>query len=440
MNRALSLFLLGGAVLLLLVGGLALGGWYLLNQSSGPDLTHWTRPQDIVEAKAIRPASALTVLTGESEATALDEALTRGDWDSALALLAYATTLDDSARVGNLLLLAPRFARAKQTTKALWAYQYATTLTILSPEISDFTRAQTLLQTAGEFRSGGANDAARLALDQAFLITQSSPRISNAVRAQLLRQIAATYQAWGLGALNDQAVKKANAFMTRLDEPDTEVVTTSWAIPFTPLSLTNPVNDAISARIRAAQDLADQAEVSEPKDWPADLVSALGDRLYEEDSARLPFYQAQLAKSTDALTRMNILREQAGWLALKWRVARLGFGVSLVGEWERDANKIGDTLSDTLDELFQNADAFANKDGDRAQEFLLRTELVWGRWGLYRNYHETDLRARLNEVNQNLRQVAADELRLDSFKRGDSIIYLLVPDELYGLGEKALPK
>jgi hypothetical protein len=439
MNRALSLFLLGGAALLLLVGGLALGGWYLLNRSSGPDLTHWTRPQDLVDVKAVRPGNALSVMTGESETTALDEALARGDWDSAFALVAYATRISDSDRVGNLLLLAPRFAKAKQTTKALWAFQYATTLTVLSPELSDYTRAQNLFQTAGELRSLGANDAARRTLDQASLVAQSGPRISNATRAELLRRIAATYQAWGLDTLSAQVVKQANTYATRLDEPAEDVVTISLTIPSMPLSLTNAVNNAISARIRATQDLQDQAEVSDPKDWSPDLVSALGDRLYEEDSARLSFYRAQLDNATDPLTRASILREQADWLALKWRVARLGFGVSLVADWEHDAIKIGDALSDTLDELFQNADALANKQGDRAEEYLLRTELVWGRWGLYRNYNETDLRSRLNEANQNLRRAAPDGLFLDSFKRGEGIIYLLVPDSLYGAGDKALP-
>ena len=46
----------------------------------------------------------------------------------------------------------------------------------------------------------------------------------------------------------------------------------------------------------------------------------------------------------------------------------------------------------------------------------------------------------LDDVSKRLRDEQVPALRLDSFMRGNTVYYLLVPDELYGLGEKTLPR
>ena len=47
---------------------------------------------------------------------------------------------------------------------------------------------------------------------------------------------------------------------------------------------------------------------------------------------------------------------------------------------------------------------------------------------------------RLDEVNARLQDQHSPGLYLDSFLRGNLQLYLLVPEESYGLGEKALPR
>ena len=59
---------------------------------------------------------------------------------------------------------------------------------------------------------------------------------------------------------------------------------------------------------------------------------------------------------------------------------------------------------------------------------------------MFPNYDETDLRIRLDEVSQALRDEQVETLRLDNFSRGSEIIYVLIPDELYSMGERALPR
>jgi hypothetical protein len=101
-------------------------------------------------------------------------------------------------------------------------------------------------------------------------------------------------------------------------------------------------------------------------------------------------------------------------------------------------------LSDTYDELFklteqQAASADPAAAADRQVEDTLRAELVAGRWGLYA-YDESDLRSRLGDISEKLRDDQVPALRLDTYTRTNLTNYLLVPDELYGQGEKALPK
>jgi hypothetical protein len=139
------------------------------------------------------------------------------------------------------------------------------------------------------------------------------------------------------------------------------------------------------------------------------------------------------------------LRDKIQWLALKLRIARQGFGISLVPEWEAKLNDIAQELNDAYDDYFaiteQQAGGLAKTDeANRSTEDTLREAIVAGRSGLYPQYNEADSRSKLDAVAQALRDARIATLRLDSFTRGSQVVYLLVPDELYGLGERALPR
>jgi hypothetical protein len=102
-------------------------------------------------------------------------------------------------------------------------------------------------------------------------------------------------------------------------------------------------------------------------------------------------------------------------------------------------------LNDAYDEYFaitqQQASGLEKTDeSNRGSEDVLRSAIVAGRWGFYPQYDEEDLRTQLDVVSQALRDEQVPSLRLDSFTRGGQVVYLLVPDELYRLGERALPR
>ena len=47
---------------------------------------------------------------------------------------------------------------------------------------------------------------------------------------------------------------------------------------------------------------------------------------------------------------------------------------------------------------------------------------------------------KIGRLVSDLRDAQVPALRLDSFMRGTQVIYILIPDELYGMGERALPR
>ncbi|MEW5719051.1 MAG: hypothetical protein AB1817_10520, partial [Chloroflexota bacterium] len=77
---------------------------------------------------------------------------------------------------------------------------------------------------------------------------------------------------------------------------------------------------------------------------------------------------------------------------------------------------------------------------DAAQEDVLRQELIAARWGWYSGASEQDVIEKLDTVTLKLMDAAYPELRLSAFKRNNRTLFVLLPDELYGQGEKALPK
>ena len=73
---------------------------------------------------------------------------------------------------------------------------------------------------------------------------------------------------------------------------------------------------------------------------PVDLIRSLGDTLFEEDAMRADYYSTQYDQAVDASAQLGILRDKLDWLALKYRIARQGFGLVLVDEWTQDADTI----------------------------------------------------------------------------------------------------
>ena len=73
-------------------------------------------------------------------------------------------------------------------------------------------------------------------------------------------------------------------------------------------------------------------------------------------------------------------------------------------------------------------------------EDVTRQELFAVRWGWYRGASDGDLHATLRELTRQLSDAAIPSLRLDAVTVGGKTTDLLLPDELYGKNDKALPK
>jgi hypothetical protein len=205
------------------------------------------------------------------------------------------------------------------------------------------------------------------------------------------------------------------------------------------------VNAALQARIAAAQQLSDDLNDFKGKELPADLMAPLRDALITEDDERQAFFDQQLASAQDPGLQITLWRDRLNWLALKYRVARGAFGKNLVAEWNKDSAQIAEQAAEAWSALFQlyqaQAAAVAKpQNPDQATEDMLRQELIAVRWGWYSGANEQDVRDALDEITQRLMNTTTPALHLNAITRGGKTMYVLLPDELYGLNEKALPK
>lgn len=448
MRRVIPLlFILCGCVLL--TGGAAvLGAAFLYHPADVPGAFDWTPPLEQIDNRALAPATALLPLTGMAPADALNAALDNASYENAYALIAYDPIVENPARIGALLQLGARYAGAKQTHKAAACYQAAALLATLTPALADPAREDTYLQASAGLRALGASDAARMLTDQAYLVAEYSPALRRETRARRLNQVADAYTALGANALAAQAHTKADAALT---EP-TESATAVTRVAFTPVLGKLPpsaeVDQFTQRRIAAANQLVGDLTANPPKtaaDWPKDSVSQLGDALVEEDTARQAYYDQQLAIAKDPAVQIALGRDKVNWLALKYRAARGAFGADLVPAWSKDAKTIAADWHDAWSQFdqLQQAQAAAlpqAPDALKATEDVQRRALIAVRWGWLDGASESDRRNQLNDTTQKLRDANAPDLLIDTLTRNGKSLYLLVPADLFGLNEQALPK
>lgn len=447
MKKALPLILLAGAALLFCLGVAAIGARFYSERGDTVDLTQWKVPPDQVDAKTIALPTSLETLAGVTPTQAIDDALQQGDWESAFADVAYGSDLGDASRAGTLLLLGSRYAASRQTAKAAWAYEYAATLVTLSPWPSDLVRGQTLVEAAQGLNAIGMRTAARSTLDQAYLIAEYSFSIPRDTRARLYDEVATQYLALGVASLAAEARQKSDEAASLTSEQAVAAGRQPYFVPPADLTPDKDLQAKTADRVTAAKELIDALNLKppkSPKDIPQDLVRNLGDRLYEEDGLQKRYADAQYQAASEPGQKVATLLGRISWLALKLRVARGDYGISIVPEWEADSKNIASDLSDAYDQFFKISEQEASAagktaDADTALDDVLRAELVAGRWGLYQ-YDEKDLGSRLDEISTRLRDEQVPALRLQGYQKGAVTWYLLVPDELYGQGEKALPR
>jgi hypothetical protein len=362
----------------------------------------WTNPLAGVKAEAIAPDLAVLTLAGEVDERIIRAALDSDETETAYATLANSLLMTDNLRSGGWLLLARQF-QEKDPARAVVAYQAVLDLASLAPGIGDMGRAELSLQAARGFAALKRDKLARLALAQAESVARYSINLLPAQRRALLGQVADVYQ-----ALDDTAA--ARGIRERVDAyavgPGITVGAGSLIIPTLRGGVVLPeaVVSAMAARQNAAADMAARW-LSVSGGGRDALANTLGQALLAEDAARDEFYQT--ADQLGLADRLALLHDKLAWLAVKYRVAQRGYGVSLVPEWEAQVGEIAAALSSTYTELIngygQQLDTLDATEAVQARVELLRQGVLWTRLGLFPDASaEQTLSAQLAEASRQL--------------------------------------
>lgn len=444
-KRLVALVLVIAGCLLLTLGSALVGGGVVLQQSQRYDTLVWRAPLEWVDARALAAETVLLPLTGARAEQALDAAFDHAHLDNAFALIAYEPFLDDARRLGALLQLGARYTAAQKTRPAAQAYYLAAQFATLSPMLSDATRLDAYVQASAGLRNVGALTTARWVTDQAYRLAEYSPTLQREQRARRLEQIAGAYAMLNAPTLASQA--RAQAAEAALS---TAIPITRTRVPFVPASDILPQDSQVEAarlqRLAAAQRLHEEVLARAPRrahEWDADAMHALRDALLEEDRARQAYYDQPITRLSDR-ARLAWQREQITWLALKYRLARGAFGVSLVPEWEKERSTIAQALSAAWEAYLQLAYAQAAQlpglERAPAQLDVLLSELFIVRWGWYVTQSEQAVIEKIDAVTQDLINAGYPALRLTAITRNNQRLLIWLPDELYGRGEQALPR
>jgi hypothetical protein len=392
-SRRLFYILVAGLILLTLAGLALLGTYFMLSRSPGARAIAGS-PLSAVRSGAIAPDMAVLPLAGYADDRVIGAALDAGESETAFATVAYSPLLPDTLRSGHWLLLGSRLQAADPGRAAL-AYRAALDESALGPGLSELARANISLQAARGLLAVKQDAAARLALTQAENIARYGLSPMPAQRRDLLQQVAAAYRASGDG-------KTAASILSNLDTasqgPGVKIEAPAQLLPGLHGSVVLPaaVTEAMAGREHAAADLATQWLKSSP-DQRKQLAGALGQALRDEDAARTQFYAG--ASSLALPNRLALLHDKVAWLTLKYRVAELGYGVSLAPEWEGKAADLETQMAGAYTELIngygQQLDTLSPTDAAVGRVELLRQAVLWSRLGLFPGNSEAMLSQQL---------------------------------------------
>ncbi len=373
--------LAAGMIVLALAGVALLAVYFLLSRQPAATVP-WTNPRAGVVTEAVAPDLAALTLAGEPDDRVIRAALDAGETETAYATLANSMLMTDNLRSGGWLLLA-RQLQEQDPARAAIAHQAALDLASLGPSLGDMGRADLSLQAARGFAALEKAKTAQLALAQAENIARYSVTLLPAQRRALLGQVADAYLAVG-------DARTAKGIRAKLDSyaagPGVTVSAAAQLLPTLRGGVVLPetVVAAMAARQNAAADLAARW-LSVSGSGRDTLAKALGQALLTEDAARDEFYRT--AENLSLADRLALLHDKLAWLAVKYRVAQRGYGVSLVPEWEAQVEDIATALSSTTTELIngygQQLDTLDATEAVQARVELLRQGVLWTRLGLF---------------------------------------------------------
>ncbi len=355
-----------------------------------------------LDVDKVDPALALASLGGVAEADVVAEAIDKARPETALSSLLFYPALTNKESSGGFLQLAAAYAKESQKEKAVFSYQMACLIATLAPDIPDTVRADVFLQ-ASEGLIGLEDPAlAEFYLDQAFVVASKSPFLQAAHRRSIFERLQKNYILIGRRELARQSLSlSANApNPTQVSEEQT-VLSEGKAV-----ALPASIQEAEGKRWTAAQELAILL-VERGGKAPQSSIDALAKALIAEDQEKLSFFESEFTKTTQLSQKVDFTLAQITWLSIKYRVARRAYGISIVPEWEAQAEQIRANLTKMYERLFAlYADlVIALPEAsqiDRATEERLRNEVLAGELGRYPNYPEEQRRKQLLDATSQL--------------------------------------
>lgn len=372
-------------------------------------------PLQSVRTELIAPQIALRELSGDAPAGLAGQALQAGHDETARAILTFATAIPGVEHAARLTALARHYLETDAPIAAAQVTELAVASAILDDAIPVRERVNLLTQNASILFASHAVDAASDAATQSLRITAQAPGLLPAQRSALftdLRDAIAPYAeqsetARTLYAQVDDFAR--NPYLLGAGSLVTPTIT-AFVQPF---PYDSPTQEKIAARQAAARILADRIELTGGVDIDPER-QALAAALLAEDAARALFYQnpGEIARGQ----QLWLLFDRRAWLVEKLRVAMLGYGLSLLPEWETQLNQILAELDAANNYLSTVMTAYATEQATPTAQTRLKVETQ--HWlaqqaarGLYPGAPVTTIGELLRSLQDDLAQ-AGDPLAL----------------------------
>lgn len=403
--------------LLLLAFLVWLGVGYLTRREPTPG---WQDPVLKVRPDEVDPRLALLVLAGWPPQQVADLALSQKTWETAYAILVHSPEISDRERAGLWLLLGRGLAEAGQPDRALLCYQQAEVVGVLSPVLSDYLRADILSQAAlGAAQIGQANLARHWA-EETRVLLRGSADLQPVLRQQMADRVAEVYRLLG---------EKPPTLAVARAAPSGQVVEPLLPTLARPVDLPEAALQARQEREAAARQAVQwMAQGGAGGEWQAVLARAL----QQEDQVMASVLRQAAEGEVRLSVRAGWVRRRVEWLSIKYQVARRGFGLSLVPEWEERDAEIRSDLAKAYQDLFTlyQDEVVALPTVDLVRQGwveVLAEEAKVGTLGLYPNYPEPEvaenLARRMDDWLQSRPEVA---WRIATVQEGGGVEYVLV--------------
>lgn len=345
------------------------------------------------DSVAIVPQLALMQLAGDPGVALAYQAAAAGELDVAAAIALYTAELPAPQRLALLLHVGERYKDAARVDEAAALFHHALSVAILDPQLSAQERAQALVQIASAFAALELPDAARDAAHQAMAVAAQTPGLLPIERSRIFEALKPAVSQLDDADFTAQINEFArNPFMQATGAD----LAPLWLPTLTSPAPTEQLRAAITARTQAARQLGERLLATGGVDIEPER-QALAAALFAEDQARAEAYRTALAAGLPLDQQLGVLLDQRAWVVLKLRIALGGFGMSVVPEWEQNADALRQELSTLTASAKPLFDAQANTLADPIEKGMLQTEgLRWLALQSMLGYFATGDRAELD--------------------------------------------